>query len=100
MTSPGLLEEVLRRDRRVVTIVLVTVISGSWLYLLAGAGTGMRPLEMAAIVPQQAGTAGMLLSPAAWTPGYAFVMLSMWWQFWHSSESFSFISVHTRSAIA
>ena len=104
MHSPDVLEVVLRRDRRTVTVVLVTVITASWLYLLAGAGTGMYPHEMAALVPAQTsmepsmpGTAslsghetmtgasgpssmaGMSMSPVAWTPSYALLMFSMWW---------------------
>ncbi len=102
--SPNVLEEVLRRDREVVTLVLVTVITASWLYLLAGAGTGMYPHEMAVLVPAQmsmepsmqgtasvsghetmtgasghSSMAGMLMSPVTWTPGYALLMFSMWW---------------------
>jgi hypothetical protein len=53
MNSPNVLEEVLRRDREVVALVLVTVIIASWLYLLAGAGTGMYPHKMAVFVPAQ-----------------------------------------------
>jgi predicted metal-binding membrane protein len=100
--SPNVLEEVLRRDREVVTLVLVTVITASWLYLLAGAGTGMYPYEMAVLVPAQmsmepsmqgtasvsghktmtgasghSSMAGMLMSPVTWTPGYALLMFSM-----------------------
>jgi len=102
--SPDVLEEVLRRDREVVTLVLVTVITASWLYLLAGAGTGMYPHDMAALVPAQMSMepsmqssasvschetmtgasggsriAGSLISPVNWTPGYALLMFSMWW---------------------
>jgi predicted metal-binding membrane protein len=103
VNSLNVLEEVLRRDRKVVTVVLVTVITASWLYLLAGAGTGMYPHEMAMLLPAQKrtepsmpGTAsmsghetmtgaghssmvGMLMSPVTWTPGYALFMVSMWW---------------------
>ena len=104
MNSPNVLEEVLRRDREVVALVLVTVITASWLYLLAGAGTGMYPHEMAVLVPGQmsrqpsmqgaasmsghetmtgasdhSSMAGMLMSPVTWTPGYALLMFSMWW---------------------
>src|SRR5262245_19159231 len=93
--SPNVHEEVLRRDWKVVIFVLVTVITASWLYLLAGAGTGMYPHEMAVLVPAQLsmepsmqGTASafghetmtgtschssmadMLMSPVTWTPGY------------------------------
>lgn len=105
MNSPNVLEVVvLRRDREVVTLVLVTVITASWLYLLAGAGTGMYPHEMAVLVPAQmsmepsmpgaasmsghetmtgasghSSMAGTLMSPVTWTPGYALLMFSMWW---------------------
>ena len=102
--SPNVLEEVLRRDREVVTLVLVTVITASWLYLLAGAGTGMYPHDMVVLVPAQmsmepsmqstasvsghetmtgasddSSMAGMLMSPVTWAPGYALLMFSMWW---------------------
>lgn len=95
MNSPHVLEMVLRRDRKIVTLVLVTVITASWLYLLAGAGTGMYPHEMAVLVPAQmsiepsmpdtasmshyetmTGASGL---PITWTPGYALLMFSMWW---------------------
>jgi len=72
------LEAVLRRDRQVVTSVLVTVITACWLYLLAGAGTGMYPHEMAVLVPSQM-SMDMLMSPVTWTAGYALLMFSMWW---------------------
>ena len=106
-SSPDVLEVVLRRDREVVTFVLVTVITACWLYLLAGAGTGMYPHEMAVLVPMMSmepslpGTAsmsghetmtaasdhssmaGILMSPVTWTPGYALLMFSMWWLIGH-----------------
>ena len=102
--SSNVLEEVLRRDREGVTLVLVTVITASWLYLLAGAGMGMYPHDMAVLVPAQmsmepsmqstasvsdhetmtgasgdSSMAGMLMSPVTWTLGYALLMFSMWW---------------------
>ena len=101
---PNGLEGVLRRDRQVVTLVLVAVMTASWLYLLAGAGTGMYPHEMAVLFPVQmsmepsmpgtgsmsghetmtgasghSSMAGMLMPPGTWTPGYALLMFSMWW---------------------
>ena len=104
VSSTDVLEVVLHRDRAVVTFVLVTVIAACWLYLLAGAGTGMYPHEMAALVPIQMGlepsmpgtasmsghetmtgasgqasTADMLMSRVTWTHGYALLMFSMWW---------------------
>jgi predicted metal-binding membrane protein len=104
MNSPDVLDLVLRRDRKIAIFILVTVITASWLYLLAGAGTGMYPHEVAVLVPTQmrieastpstasmsghetmkaasgqSSTANMLISPVTWTPGYALVMFSMWW---------------------
>lgn len=104
VSSTDVLEAVLRRDRLVVTFVLVTVIAACWLYLLAGAGTGMYPHEMAELIPMQismkptmsgtasmsgheiitgasnqSSTADMLISQVTWTPGYALLMFSMWW---------------------
>ncbi len=51
VNSSNVLEEVLRRDRQVVTCVLVAVITACWLYLLAGAGTDMYPHELAVLIP-------------------------------------------------
>ena len=87
VNSTDVLEAVLSRDRAVVTLVLVTVIAACWLYLLAGAGMGMYPHEMAALVPIQMGLEPSVPSTAsmschetmAWTPGYALLMFSMWW---------------------
>ena len=102
--SPGVLEDVVRRDRAVVALLLVAVITASWLYLLTGAGTGMHPHEMASLAPMQtrmdppsAGPGDMfgdetmtaasgdvsmmgeVVSPATWSPRYALLMFSMWW---------------------
>jgi len=76
-----------------VSLALVTVITASWLFLLAGAGTGMYPHEIAVLSPAQtgmepsipsvasghSGIAGMTISPIPWTAGYALVLFSMWW---------------------
>lgn len=104
MNSPSVLEAVLRRDRAAVALVLVTVITASWLYLLAGVGAGPYPHTTAVFVParmsmepmmpgpasmyghemkteasDQASTADMLSSRITWTPGFALLMFSMWW---------------------
>ena len=79
---PTVFETVLRRDRATAALVLVAVLAASWLYLLAGAGTGMYPHEMAVLIPAisvEPSMAGMMMSPTTWTPGYALVMFSMWW---------------------
>ncbi len=69
--TPTLIETFARRDRRVVVAGLVGVIALAWAYILAGAGTGMSPFA--------SGMASAMTAPAAWSPGYALVMLAMWW---------------------
>jgi predicted metal-binding membrane protein len=88
------LEAVLRRDRIVVVAALVVVIVAAWVYILLGAGMGMTAFEMT--VPPFGGAAdmamdgdmamdqpgsgmAMAMAPMAWTPGYAVLMLFMWW---------------------
>jgi predicted metal-binding membrane protein len=70
-----LLEAALRRERLVIAIGLLTVVAGSWVWLLLGAGTGMTPLDMT----RMAGMDGWLMEPAQWSIGYAFLMFCMWW---------------------
>jgi predicted metal-binding membrane protein len=81
-------EVVLRRDRQIVVAGLVTVITLSWLYILLGAGMGMSAFEMTSktfpgsdhsvgATMQMAHTA--MMQPAVWTPGYALLMVVMWW---------------------
>jgi predicted metal-binding membrane protein len=55
MRAASTLESVLRRDRLVVIVALVTVIVLCWAYVLAGAGMKMSPPETAAMT----GTPGM-----------------------------------------
>jgi predicted metal-binding membrane protein len=96
------LTAVLKRDRLVVIAALVTVIVLAWAYILAGGGMGPSAFEMTAMTGPPAGTAtvasdmpgiaddqgasggmedmGMAaMAPMAWTPGYAVLMLCMWW---------------------
>jgi predicted metal-binding membrane protein len=88
MAEATTLEAVLRRDRVVVITALVMVIVACWLYILMGAGMGMSAFEMTAMSGAPAGMAssetthepmGMVLTPVVWTPGYAVLMLGMWW---------------------
>jgi predicted metal-binding membrane protein len=78
------LEAILRRDRLVVVVALISVIALSWAYLLAGAGMGMSAFEMTSM-SQHEMTGGVseegmaMLTPAIWTPGYAVLMFFMWW---------------------
>jgi predicted metal-binding membrane protein len=77
-------ERLLRRDRLVVGggLVLLTVLA--WLYILAGAGTGMRAWHMVSLslFPHRLGEmamGGMAMHPGMWSPGYWVIMLLMWW---------------------
>ncbi len=76
--GPGeVLRVVLKRQRLAVLLSLVAVLALSWLYVLAGAGTGMPAASMSAL-PTAAGAMAMM-DPAVWSLGYAAVMLGMWW---------------------
>jgi predicted metal-binding membrane protein len=76
------LEAALRRDRLVVITALIVVISLSWAYLLAGAGMEVSAIEMTRM-SRQGAAGGMatteMITPAVWTPGYAVLMVVMWW---------------------
>ena len=61
MKSPSSLEAILRRDRLIVAVALVSVVAFCWLYLLVGAG-----MDMSMAAPE-------------WTPGYTLLMFVMWW---------------------
>jgi len=79
------LENVLRRDRRVVIAALSVIIVAGWAYVLSGAGMGMSAFDMTSITralgPSHDGTADMaaMATPAAWNAGYAVLMATMWW---------------------
>ena len=97
MAIDTLVEAAARRARFVVTVALVVITVTSWVYVLSGAGTGMTAWEMSHMgngavdntvlklmspprepAPMETMTASMT-APAAWTPGYAVLMFSMWW---------------------
>ena len=67
MANSSPLETIVMRDRAIVLGGLVLVALLSWFYILAGAGMDMD-LD-----------AGMVMGPVAWTPGYALLVLAMWW---------------------
>ena len=52
INSTELLDAILRRDRIVVTFILVIVILACWVYLLSGAGTGMYPHKMVTLITE------------------------------------------------
>lgn len=80
----SLTESILRRDRWVVVAGLAAVSLLAWLYVVLGAGTGMSALHMTSVslfphrLPEMS-MQGMSMHPGAWTPGYAIIVLSMWW---------------------
>lgn len=55
---------------------LIVIAALAWAYVLGGAGTGMDPFAMTAWMAPLDGGAG---GAANWSPGYALVMLGMWW---------------------
>lgn len=73
MPSTGVLKAVLGRDRLVVIAGLVTVIALAWAYILADAGMAMPAPE--ATTPS---LTMAVATPAAWTPGYAVLIVLMW----------------------
>ena len=82
----SLLEALLRRDRLVVVAGLGVLILAAWAWILLGAGTG--PATPAGMARQmradgpESGMGGMAMSvmtPEVWAPGYAALILSMWW---------------------
>lgn len=103
MTESNTLEALLRRDRRLVILLLALIISTSWVYLLAGAGMGMSALDMSSLrmalgltrempvalpmtevmaigKPEAMETiVATMATPASWSLGYALLMFCMWW---------------------
>jgi predicted metal-binding membrane protein len=71
-----MLEQVIERDRIVLVAGLVLVIAMSWVWLLLGAGMDMNAFQMSELPDKPM---KMAMQPAAWTPGYAALMFSMWW---------------------
>lgn len=75
-------DQVLRRERWIVGGVLAVVILACTVFILAGAGTGMSTLGMAAHTgPLGALIGGTpdMLDAATWTPSYAMIIFLMWW---------------------
>jgi predicted metal-binding membrane protein len=99
MAASSTLENVLRRDRLIVIIALVTVIVACWAYVLDCAGMGMATLERNAMTRAPGETDGDIpgiamgegaadsmsdmaiatMAPVAWTPDYAVLMFFTWW---------------------
>jgi predicted metal-binding membrane protein len=78
LADTTVLEAVLRRDRLVLVAALATVVAIAWMWIVLGAGTGMKAAAMTSGTGMPA-MASMIMHPAVWTPGYAGLMLAMWW---------------------
>ncbi len=75
-------DRLLRHDRLIIAVALLLAVSAAATFILAGGGTGMSVIEMAA----RTGPAGALLAgtpdmvaAVRWSPGYALVVFVMWW---------------------
>jgi predicted metal-binding membrane protein len=75
MPETTMLESLLKRDRAIVVAGLLAVSALAWVYILAGAGMGMPAVEMTRM---PGGGMAAITMPAAWTPGYALLMLVLW----------------------
>ncbi|MDH3646926.1 MAG: DUF2182 domain-containing protein [Gammaproteobacteria bacterium] len=70
-------EALLRRDRWIVGAGLIGICLLCWLYIIAGAGTGMSTVAMSTW--QFPPPSHMSSAAAPWDPAYWIVMASMWW---------------------
>jgi len=69
-------ERLIRKDRAITIAGLTALSLLSWVWIMAGAGLGMNTLSMSTFQfppPVMDGTV------MAWSPGYAVLMLAMWW---------------------
>ena len=75
-----MIEALLRRDRLVVTGMLLGTTMLAWAYLLHGAGMGMSAVDMTRMVygDHSVMQPGMMMA-SDWSLGYAAVMFTMWW---------------------
>jgi predicted metal-binding membrane protein len=69
MTDPSIIDRVLLRDRAIVLGCLVVIIGLAAAYTVIGIGA----LEMTTRASD------MVMTPAAWTLGYALLMFLIWW---------------------
>ena len=63
------------RGRVLLIACLLFATALAWAWLLAGAGMDMDAFQMTAM----AGMDGWLMQPAVWSPGYALLLIGMWW---------------------
>jgi predicted metal-binding membrane protein len=77
MSSDGLTERLLRRDRQVLVALIGMLLVLAGLYTVFGVGMRMSALEMTAMsgMRDMPGAA----KPGAWSAGYAALVFMMWW---------------------
>jgi len=71
------LERLLRRDRQIVVVSLVSVAALAWIYTISGVGMGMNAVEMSRM--PWTGAEGQGIPTAMSGMTYIFVLLAMWW---------------------
>ncbi|MEH6472947.1 MAG: DUF2182 domain-containing protein [Halopseudomonas sp.] len=69
------LERLLRRERQIVVIALVSVVAFAWIFTISGVGMGMNAFEMTRMPWIGASGHNMPRSGIS----YIFVLLAMWW---------------------
>ena len=77
-----LIEAALRRDRTIFVFGLIIVSVLSWTWVFLGAGMGMTAVEMTKMAGMDAemiDTGAIMMRPGVWTAGYTALMFSMWW---------------------
>ena len=78
MSSPDITraERLIGKDRIITIAALAVLTLLSWIWVLSGAGTGMSSVSMSTFKFPPPVMDGMTM---AWSPGYAALMLAMWW---------------------
>jgi predicted metal-binding membrane protein len=69
-------EHIVAKDRIITIAALAVLTLLSWIWVLSGAGTGMSAVSMSTFKFPPPVMDGMTM---AWSPGYAALMLAMWW---------------------
>jgi predicted metal-binding membrane protein len=77
LTAATTTERLLQRQRWIILLVLLLVSALCWIYIAAGAGTGMSILAMSRWDIPALNTLPALFQP--WDAAYAVIMLAMWW---------------------
>lgn len=75
---PGPVERLVRRDQHIVTVAVALVVMLAGLYTYVGVGMEMTAAQMNRMALPNGASMPMGVSPV-WTPGYAGLILVMWW---------------------